>query len=81
MSVLGRGALLADLEANSFAAPPQATLTPRRVGAETEFIPVEAASGRRCPIEGEGTTATLPFLRRYGARQGWSETLTAAKQS
>ena len=76
MSPLSRAALLADLEAHAFAAPVQATLTPRRVGAETEFIPVETATGRRCPIEGEGATATLPFLRRYGARQGWSETLT-----
>jgi glutamate--cysteine ligase len=76
MSPLNRAALLADLEAHSFAAPVQATLTPRRVGAETEFIPVDSASGRRCPIEGDGATATLPFLRRYGARQGWSETLT-----
>ena len=76
MTPLGRAALVADLEASTFAAPVQATLTPRRVGAETEFIPVETATGRRCPIEGEGTAATLPFLRRYGARQGWSETLT-----
>jgi glutamate--cysteine ligase len=76
MSPLNRAALLADLEARSFAAPVQATLTPRRVGAETEFIPVESATGRRCPIEGDGATASLPFLRRYGARQGWSETLT-----
>src|SRR5205814_1793441 len=44
--------------------------------AETEFIPVETGTGRRCPIEGDGPTATLPFLRRYGARQGWIETLT-----
>jgi len=76
MSSLTRAALLADLEANTFAAPVHATLTPRRVGAETEFIPVETATGRRCSIEGEGPTATLPFVRRYGARQGWSETLT-----
>jgi glutamate--cysteine ligase len=76
MSPLNRAALLADLEVRSFAAPVQATLTPRRVGAETEFIPVESATGRRCPIEGDGATASLPFLRRYGARQGWSETLT-----
>lgn len=76
MSSLTRAALLADLEANTFAAPVHATLTPRRVGAETELIPVDTATGRRCPIEGEGTMATLPFLRRYGARQGWSETLT-----
>jgi glutamate--cysteine ligase len=77
MSRLTRAALAADLEAHAFAAPARASLTPRRVGAETEFIPVETATGRRCPIEGDGILATLPFLRRYGARQGWSETLTA----
>jgi glutamate--cysteine ligase len=76
MTSLTRAALLADLELNAFAAPVQATLTPRRVGAETEFIPVETTTGRRCPIEGEGTMATLPFLRRHGGRQGWSEMLT-----
>jgi len=77
MTSLTRAALAADLEAHAFAAPVSASLTPRRVGAETEFIPVETATGRRCPIEGEGILATLPFLRRHGARQGWSETLTA----
>jgi len=77
MSSFTRAALAEDLEAHTFAAPVQATLTPRRVGAETELIPVETATGRRCPIEGDGVVATLPFLRRYGARQGWSETLTA----
>ena len=76
---LTRGALAADLAANVFAAPAEATLTPRRVGAEVELIPVEAASGRRCPIEpsaGEAI-ATLPFLRRFGARGGWHETRTS----
>jgi glutamate--cysteine ligase len=77
VSPLTRAALAADLEAHAFAAPASASLTPRRVGAETEFIPVETGTGRRCPIEGDGVPATLPFLRRYGARQGWCETLTA----
>jgi glutamate--cysteine ligase len=77
VSPLTRAALAADLEAQAFAAPASASLTPRRVGAETEFIPVETGTGRRCPIEGDGVPATLPFLRRYGARQGWCETLTA----
>lgn len=76
MSPLTRAALLADLEARTFAAPISASLTPRRVGAETEFIPVESATGRRCPIEGEDAVATLPFLRRHGARVGWMETRT-----
>lgn len=79
MSSPTRTALLADLEAHAFAAPISASLTPRRVGAETEFIPIETATWRRCPIESEGggVPATLPFLRRYGARQGWVETCTS----
>ncbi|HYC33540.1 MAG TPA: glutamate-cysteine ligase family protein, partial [Gemmatimonadales bacterium] len=41
-------------------------------------IPVESATGRRCPIEasGGGPIATLPFLRRHAGRQGWRETRT-----
>ncbi len=75
MTTLRRADLAADLAAHTFAAPASASLTPRRVGAEVELIPVEAASGRRCPLEGDGC-ATLPFLRRYGGRQGWTETQT-----
>jgi glutamate--cysteine ligase len=77
MSRLARAALGADLAAQAFGAPARASLTPRRVGAETEFIPVETGTWRRCPIEGDGCCATLPFLRRHGARQGWTETRTA----
>ncbi|MGH7528727.1 MAG: glutamate-cysteine ligase family protein [Gemmatimonadales bacterium] len=78
MSTLGRAALAADLAEHAFAAPARASLTPRRLGAEVELIPVEASTGRRCPIEFDGSTvATLPFLRRFGVRQGWRETCTA----
>ena len=42
-----RAALEADLAARAFAAPPGASLTPRRVGAEVELIPLEVATGRR----------------------------------
>ncbi len=77
MSALTRAALAADLGSNAFAAPASASLTPRRVGAEAEFIPVETATWRRCPIEGDGCCATLPFLRRHGGRQGWVEIRTA----
>jgi glutamate--cysteine ligase len=76
MNRLTRATLAADLEAHAFAAPISASLTPRRVGAEAEFIPVETATWRRCPIEGEGVPATLPFLRRFGGKQGWMETCT-----
>jgi glutamate--cysteine ligase len=72
-----RAALEADLAEHVFAAPPSASLTPRRVGAEVELIPVEASSGRRCPLETGAVPGTLPFLRRFGARQGWKETSTA----
>ena len=77
MSRALRAALEADLAAHVFAAPASATLTPRRVGAEVELIPVDAATGRRCPLESDGAPGTLPFLRRYGPRQGWTETCTA----
>jgi glutamate--cysteine ligase len=40
---------------------------------EAEFIPVESGTGRRCAIEADGVTSTLPFLRRFGAEQGWQE--------
>jgi glutamate--cysteine ligase len=72
-----RAALDADLAEHVFAAPPSASLTPRRVGAEVELIPVEATTGRRCPLESGAVPGTLPFLRRFGARQRWTETCTA----
>ena len=77
MSLELRAALEADLAARAFAAPPGASLTPRRVGAEVELIPLEAGTGRRCPLESDGIPGTLPFLRRWGGRQGWRETTTA----
>lgn len=72
----GRAVLFADLADSAFAAPARASLTPRRIGAEVELIPVESATGRRCPLEADGIPATLPFLRRWGQRQGWGETVT-----
>jgi glutamate--cysteine ligase len=73
---LTRAALASDLAESAFSGPISGCLTPRRLGAEVEFIPVEAASGRRCNIDAEGDPATLPFLRRFGARQGWRESCT-----
>ena len=61
-----RAALEADLASRAFAAPPGASLTPRRVGAEVELIPLEAATGRRCPLESSaaagGHTDTITSL-------------------
>jgi glutamate--cysteine ligase len=76
MTELTRVAIRADLAHHVFA-PPAGTSQDRRIGVETELIPVEAATGRRCPIEDESVLSTLPFLRRYGATQGWVETRTA----
>jgi glutamate--cysteine ligase len=71
-----RAALHADLVDQVFAAPITASRTRRRVGAEVELIPFEAATGRRCPLETGAVIGTLPFLRRFGGRQGWIETCT-----
>ncbi len=77
MTRLTRGALAAHLAERVFAAPPLATLTPRRVGAEIELLALDAQTGRPCAITGDGAPATLPFLRRFGARQGWTEERTS----
>ena len=77
MTGLTRASLRTDLAERVFAPPIGASLTPRRIGAETELIPVETATGRRCPISDDSALSTLPFLRRYGGRQGWVETATA----
>jgi glutamate--cysteine ligase len=74
---LTRAALAAHLGEEVFSAPPMASLTPRRIGAEVELIPVDAASGCPCPLESEEGPATLPFLRHFGARRGWTEQRTA----
>ena len=76
MTGLTRSALLADLESNAFAAPAGGSPVPGRIGAETELIPVDSATGRRCPIEGDDPRPTLPFLRRHAARHGWRESRT-----
>jgi glutamate--cysteine ligase len=76
MSRLSRSDLLAHLETSVFTAPAMASLTPRRIGAEVELIPLDAARGRRVPLEAETGPAILPFLRRFAARQGWGEART-----
>jgi glutamate--cysteine ligase len=77
MTTLTRAALTADLAERAFAGPIAGSLTPRRIGAEVEFIPVDALTGRRCGIDSEGVISTLPFLRRYGGREGWGESCTS----
>ena len=77
MSRLTRADLLAHLETSVFSAPAMASLTPRRIGAEVELIPLDAASGRRVPLEGDSSPAILPFLRRFATREGWGEARTS----
>lgn len=76
MTRLARTDLLAHLQSQVFTAPPMASLTPRRIGAEVELIPLDASSGRRVPLDAESGIAVLPFLRRFAARQGWGEART-----
>jgi glutamate--cysteine ligase len=76
MTRLAPADLLAHLQSHVFTAPPMASLTPRRIGAEVELIPLDASSGRRVPLDAENGIAVLPFLRRFAARQGWGEART-----
>jgi glutamate--cysteine ligase len=76
MTTLNHAALASDLAAGAFAGPIEGTRAPRQIGAEVELIPVESHSGRRCAIDDEGVTSTLPFLRRFGAKEGWLEGCT-----
>lgn len=73
MTTLTRSALAADLAERVFAGPIAGSLTPRRIGAEVELIPVESLTGRRCSIDSDTAVSMLPFLRRFGSRQGWTE--------
>jgi glutamate--cysteine ligase len=77
MTSLTLAGLASDLAASAFAGPISGALTPRRIGAEAEFIPVESITGRRCAIEDEESPSTLPFLRRYGAKLSWREGCTS----
>ena len=73
MSNLTRAALGVDLAERVFAGEMAGRLTPRRLGAEVELIPVESLTGRRCAIDSEDVLSTLPFLRRHSSRHGWQE--------
>ena len=77
MTSFSRAALMSDLLTGTFSGAIRGSLTPRRIGVEVEFIPVDSATGRRCPIDSEGVTSTLPLLRRFGGRQGWEESCTS----
>lgn len=50
---------------------------PPRLGAEVEFIPVDAATRRIAPIEVEGEASSLPAMRAVARRAGWREERSA----
>ncbi|MFL5535656.1 MAG: glutamate-cysteine ligase family protein [Gemmatimonadales bacterium] len=77
MTTLAVDRLSEDLGRVAFAGAAADSPRLQRIGAEVELIPVEALTGRRCAIEDEGVTSTLPLLRRFCARQGWREGTTA----
>jgi glutamate--cysteine ligase len=68
---LDRQALADDLRLRVFPAP-AADHTRPRIGAEVELIPVDDATGRPLPLEGDDRS-TLAILRRAGAGAGWHE--------
>jgi glutamate--cysteine ligase len=71
MPPLARAGLLADLRTHAFALG--RTPGPPRIGAEVELIPVSADTGAQVPVASEEGLSTLPLLRRFGARHGWTE--------
>ena len=69
--MLARADLLDDLRTHAFAlgrAP-----GPLRIGTEVELIPVSIDTGAQAPIVAAHGPSTLPLLRRFGARHGWTE--------
>ena len=71
--MLELAALAADLRDNAFGAR-RRTLRPPTIGAEVELIPVDAETRAQLPICAEGGRSTLPFLFRFAARAGWTQT-------
>jgi len=72
--MLEEAALEADLRDNAFGGRRRATRPPS-IGAEVELIPVGLDSRRPVPIvSGDDGLSTLPFLRAFAARWGWTET-------
>jgi glutamate--cysteine ligase len=69
--MLARADLLEDLRTHAFALG--RVPGPPRIGAEVELIPVSAESGAQVPIVSVDGVSTLPLLRRFGARHGWTE--------
>lgn len=67
--MLSRAYLSDDLARSAFTDPYAGAGTPPKIGAEVELIPVDETTRKRRWI--------MPFLRQYGAREGWSEYCTS----
>lgn len=65
-------ALAADLRDNAFGLRRRSPRPPS-VGAEVEFIPVDAETRAVVPIVADRGRGTLPFLRGFAGRWGWRE--------
>lgn len=70
-----RSALLADLRSRGFGVGAQAR--PPRIGAEVELVALLADTHAPAPVVAPEGPATLPLLRRHGARHGWAEKSSA----
>lgn len=51
---------------------------PDRIGAEVEFIPVDASSRQALPVAAEDGISTSTFLLPYAEREGWAPTTSPA---
>lgn len=71
MPPLARADLLEDLRTHAFALG-RAPGAPR-IGAEVELIPVCIHTGAQVPIVSPDGLSTLPWMRRFAARNGWTE--------
>lgn len=69
--MLARADLLDDLRTHAFALG--RSPGPPRIGAEVELIPVSIDTGEQVRIVSAEGPSTLPLLRRFGARHGWTE--------
>lgn len=70
--MLDPAALAADLRENAFGG--RRSAEPPSVGAEVELLPVDAGTRRQVPIIADDGVCTLPFLRGFAKRWGWTET-------
>ena len=75
MTRLNRPMLQAYLEERTFSAPGVGAPNSRRIGAEVELIPIDAATGRPCPLDDGAGPATLrpgfPGLPLTVTAPGW----------